>query len=242
MSNSRKAGAIFLVSIVAGLLHAADRERSCVNPLTDPSARIEYSQAAGTLYLQRGENDKKVLFLRTDRNYELVRKVYDLNDEEFAAELRGRVLDAGSGGSAFVNSLLARGVDAFGIDLVLSKSQLSDPKHFAKQDMAHLEFANESFDTVISTYSALTYESVFFRFSFDRDDRIGPKSLTVKILREFARVLRPSGHALIAPVALSDEFDEALKYVPELTVDRKVRTEEQTKLAYILKKRPSVSK
>lgn len=74
-------------------------------------------------------------------------------------ELKGtKVLDAGTGRGLFVKELDAHGVDAIGIDLVLSPEQVADPRLFKKADMLRTGFADGSFDYIYSTWSLFSYE------------------------------------------------------------------------------------
>lgn len=66
----------------------------------------------------------------------------------------GRTLDIGSGWGILVASLLRRGVDAHGLDVsqvVVSRCNQRIPDRFTQGSVLSLPFADESFQTVVST-------------------------------------------------------------------------------------------
>lgn len=114
----------------------------------------------------------------------------------FAAEMQpgASVCDAGCGPCGHVTRLLAdTGLNAVGVDIspkCIALARQEQPSlHFEVMDMANMAFLNETFQGVVAYY-ALHYQ---------------PKSSLDKVIREFARVMRPGGLLLIVVKEGSNE-------------------------------------
>lgn len=120
---------------------------------------------------------------------ELRGKPYDQQAiASFAADLNpgARVCDAGCGPCGHITRLLAdSGLDVVGVDISKKCVSLARREQqslrFEVMDMATMDFADDTFQGVVAYY-ALHYQ---------------PKSNLDRVVREFARVLRPLGRLLI---------------------------------------------
>lgn len=120
---------------------------------------------------------------------ELRGKPYDLDVlRAFASTLgsEARVCDAGCGPCAHVTRFLAdQGLDVIGIDVspnCVSLARQEQPSlSFETMDMAHMTFADATFDGLVAYYA--------FHYL--------PKSDLACVIQEFARVLRPGGRLLL---------------------------------------------
>ncbi len=175
-------------------------------------------------------------FDRTDREIGSIQSVHWLRPPEFFSYFKGKILDAGAGNGSFVRSMSKLGYDIFGVDIYLTDEQKSDSVRFSQQDIAHLQFDENSFDTIIATYGVLTYESIFYRNLARDAQRNFVASTTVTVLHELLRVLKPGGHLLISPVNDDENFEKALELVPQFKVIRKSRADSYWSLAFILEK------
>ncbi len=146
--------------------------------------------------------------LAADRYHEMFHQ--ELDDKPFDRKLLDRyarllgkgavVCDAGCGPSAHVGRYLAeRGVDVVGIDLsprCVELARLHNPNmRIECGDMGAMPFADATFDGVLAYYSIIDT----------------PRAHVGRLFREFARVLKPGGHILVAVKAGEDEG-----YMPDL--------------------------
>lgn len=96
-----------------------------------------------------------------------------------------KILDAGSGPGNLVKHALHRGYKAEGVDLSEEMVRIAREKvhegKFTLMDMRHLDYADTTFDGIISSYSLIHI----------------PSDEIPDTLKEFYRVLRPGGNLLI---------------------------------------------
>jgi ubiquinone/menaquinone biosynthesis C-methylase UbiE len=108
--------------------------------------------------------------------------------DEYADAVRGRgtVGDAGCGPGVITAYLAARGIDIIGIDVSSRMIEVARQRHptitFRQGDLRALDVPDASLVGVVSFYSILHL----------------PRPLVPQALAEIARVLRPTGEALIA--------------------------------------------
>lgn len=139
-------------------------------------------------------------FNRTDRSRQaLLDALY--YPEEFLdpASLRSKkVLDFGCGEGWLIDDLRRAGVDAHGLDIYLTASQRQKP-YLTMADGTHTPYANETFDVLISTQSALTYLLKLSRTSEagEREKLLEAASVA---LREMARITKKGGVLRLSPV------------------------------------------
>ena len=103
-----------------------------------------------------------------------------------------RVLDIGAGEAGLIGELRGRGIDAIGVDILLTDKQKSGPlgPYLVEADAWNLPFFDESFEFVFT----------FFSFNLElRDTDTQPIS-------EMFRVLRPGGHARLGPARPFEEW------------------------------------
>jgi SAM-dependent methyltransferase len=102
------------------------------------------------------------------------RRRYDLQAQYLDGYPRGRVLDIGCAGGAYLKVLRERGWETFGMDLVESKNEYGIPIVYG--ELAELGYSSESFD-VVTAWAA-------FEHLHD------PKAYFLEV----GRILRPGGH------------------------------------------------
>ncbi len=106
--------------------------------------------------------------------------------EEFADLFQDRspILDLASGNGRYLETLLRRGFNAFGLDLshYLLRSSVEEWGHsgrLVQGDMRHLPFLDQSVDAVLNMFTSFGY------FSVDTDN--------LRVFREVSRILKPGG-------------------------------------------------
>ncbi len=120
---------------------------------------------------------------------------------ELLGPTKGRVLDAGCGTGFSLQVLKERGFDAIGIDISEPMLDIARKKGFKvkKADFSDLPFKDRTFDGLLSISSlqwvyGKSYEDVLSKYS--------------KIAREFYRVLKKGGRAIVQFYPKTDkEFD-----------------------------------
>jgi SAM-dependent methyltransferase len=129
-----------------------------------------------------------------DRLYPVLYEYRDIDESMSVVETYGGlfeettpILDLASGGGRYLESLLRRGFDAYGLDLshYLLRRSLEEWGHTGRVlqgDMRHLPFVSESFGGVWNMFTSFGY------FSADTDNLL--------VFREVERVLRPGGKFL----------------------------------------------
>jgi ubiquinone/menaquinone biosynthesis C-methylase UbiE len=119
----------------------------------------------------------------------------------------GRVLDVGTGGGAFIDTLIKtlKGYDSFvGIDYCPSESSREDmesakkkfegkPVSFLEMNAENMDFDDDTFDTVSISYSLHHLSNVD------------------KVMAEMKRVLRPGGTFILQEVCCDGDQTEAQK-------------------------------
>lgn len=103
-----------------------------------------------------------------------------------------RVLDAGCGGGKFVDELRTRGIEAYGVDLIIDACKIPEP-YFIQGDLAKLPFPDDHFDSIYSTWSVLSY--------WGRHKSATPIEVVRTVIKELARTLKPGGVIHISPLA-----------------------------------------
>lgn len=138
-----------------------------------------------------------ILFARTDRPWErvLMSHIHGARTLlDFAALNGKKVLDAGCGKmGTFVRELREHGVDAVGIDLNVEDSV--DRAFLHNGDILAMDFADQTFDVIISTWSLLSYLP-----------RIRSDARLVKFkqaLRELIRTTKIGGVILVGEISMS---------------------------------------
>ena len=185
------------LSLLGTFPYKADAALPCNIVLT----RIERTRHEGVYTVTRGTHQKN--FHRTNRRLEKVRHFFANSPVRATAQkildpdfLRGKqVLDIGAGDGDLVRDLVDEGVDAHGIDIVLSKEQRNSP-NFTKGDALEMPFSDESFDICLSFQSVFTYYGDF-------DTGPEDKELWTAALLEAKRVTRNRGMILVDDVAKS---------------------------------------
>jgi SAM-dependent methyltransferase len=105
------------------------------------------------------------------------------------------VVDIGCGGGGWVETLRSQGVNAFGVDLVLTASQLASPYYVRGRAEAKL-FVDQSVDIFFSSNSLFSYGS--------------SRGMRVSALKNMIAALRPEGRIFI-----SDNSTEIAKLVED---------------------------
>jgi ubiquinone/menaquinone biosynthesis C-methylase UbiE len=150
-------------------------------------AEVRHLGHFNSLFTGRGSRVYDVVMVRlTRRLYQRV--IADLASLPLA---EGKVLDAGTGPGTLVRELARRlpGSQVYGIDLSedmiglarahARREHLEERVQFARGDVAHLPYPDQSFDVVVSTISMHHWSEI------------------VQPLRELYRVLRPGGRVWI---------------------------------------------
>jgi ubiquinone/menaquinone biosynthesis C-methylase UbiE len=224
---------IFLttVSLFAPAVFAAD-DFSCIDLVRDPHSLVELvgDYDSARVYVRRGADGLERSYVRTNRSMRMTEAVHHMSDGQFMVFMKGRVLDAGCGDGRFVRELKERGVQAQGIDVYLRPDQIVEPELFSQQDMAHLQFDDGTFDTVITTYTIPTYESMSIGYFKD----ISKKLMTIRVLMELKRVLKPGGHLLIGPIDQHYNFEEVVNFVGGLKIERQSRADTEAAESFVL--------
>lgn len=166
------------------------------------------------------DNDDRVDTKMSDSEKEIVRKGYDSiaakylaarsedsADVQLLQELAHRlpsgakILDAGCGAGVPVTRRLSESFSVTGVDFSETQIRLARrlvPRaHFVLQDITQLSFPENSFDAVCSYYAIIHI----------------PRKEHSKILRNFYRILRPSGLALLCLGANDLEHDLVEDYL-----------------------------
>lgn len=122
-------------------------------------------------------NDKAV------KAYAAKTELFQIEKELFNEHLHGRVLDLGCGCGRTTRHIHNMGYDVVGVDiaplLIESAQSLHPDIKFKVGDATHLEYLDESFDTVV--------------FSFNGLDYLYPLENRLQALNEIRRVLKPGG-------------------------------------------------
>ena len=203
----------------------------CAELIRNPNVTVSKSigGVVHTVWVQRSSKGLSH-YLRTDRDIAAVARVYDLDAKDFLDLFAGKILDAGAGDGAFVTEMRQHGYNISGVDIFLTPIQEAQPEVFTRQDLAHLKWPNGSFDRIISTQSVLTYELI------RRSSRAPDDSLSIQVLREFKRLLKPGGEILIAPIPDDGVFESILSNLKGLVVVRKLISKHTAAYIYILMK------
>ncbi len=209
----------------------APRVYECVNLLKDDHSKVEFDRSGRVVNLTRGEKGINEQYYRTNRNLGLVANEHFIKAEELLGFMKGKILDAGTGDGKLVRNLRERGIEAIGVDIALNAEQEQDPHIFSRQDLAFLTFADNSFDTIISTQSVLTYETIIWKFS-----RNGDHTILIRTLNELKRVLKPGGRMLISPIGDLVNFKGVLAKVGGLRIEREISKEWMMASAFVLVK------
>lgn len=199
---------------------------------TEVLARGDMQQTTNAIQIKRPEWRYPIAFNHTDRGWELLRYFYpqDMIDPE---QLRGQViLESSCGGGLFVEELRERGIEAYGLDVVLSPRQrerlhtdrsqdATTPIQltsnslgiFILADSLHTGLSDQQVDIIYETYGLFYYR----HFSIDGD-------FLSRLLLEWKRLLRIGGCIRIAPLDSSeqDDFRKFLSAVPGLELHRMV--------------------
>lgn len=135
----------------------------------------------------------EVSFNRTNRTPDRMihEKLYPVALLSLRTLVGKEVLDIGCGGGAFVENLRAKGVNAYGSDIILTPRQRKKPYLVQAQSTA-LPFPPDSFDVVYSTWSFLAYEG-------GKPDAAS-QARVASFLREVARVTKVGGLIRLSPV------------------------------------------
>lgn len=161
----------------------------------------------------------QVDFNRTDRTLDQLhgKKFYPENFL-FPAYLRGlKVLDFGCGGGQLVERLRREGVDAHGLDIYLNRSQRTK-SHFVMADGAYTPYGNETFDVVMSTWSAVAYLMFDANGGLEKqktpEQRDFARRAAATVLGEMIRVTKKGGVIRLSPM-LSERVGDRVEY-PQL--------------------------
>ena len=174
-------------------------------------------------------SDKRTFYIRTDRDIKFVAGTYDMKIDEFLRYFKGKILDAGAGDGSFVNEMQVLGYDVVGADIYLTPFQQTQPTIFFRQDIAHLKWPDNTFDRIISTYSVLTYEL--------RNASAPAEPVSMRVLQEFKRVLKPGGIILLSPVPDSGVMESMLANIKGLVIEKKTQYPANSRESgYILRK------
>jgi len=99
-----------------------------------------------------------------------------------------RVLDVGTGGGKAVIQMRKASVEAHGVDIILDSSQ-RQTQHFHEYNMKDMDFPNNDFEVIISSFS-------FFMYKLTRaGERDYAEGLT--IMKEFKRLARIGGKIVL---------------------------------------------
>tara|TARA_B110001454_G_C12587594_1_gene378790 strand:- start:59 stop:781 length:723 start_codon:yes stop_codon:yes gene_type:complete len=181
--------------------------------------------------VQVNRNGSIETYALTDHPIETILSDHGLTKDNFNSLVRGNVLDAGTGGGGLVSFLSKAGFNVHGIDLVLRDFQIAKPDLFSKQDMTELKFDSESFDTILSTWSVLSYESdKIYRNSTHS------KTLSLDVLRELKRVLKVGGIILISPLSSFSGFEQIVQEIGGLEIIRKISVPNMRANAVVIQK------
>lgn len=129
-----------------------------------------------------------VLYHRTDRG---LRGLQELNlDVSLFKATRSSILDLGCGDGKLVTELSGLGYQIHGADLYLNENQERSPL-FIQADAFQLPMESMSYDLILSTWSVFSFE---------------PVAQMGALLTQAARVLRPGGAILMAPITEEDRI------------------------------------
>lgn len=170
-------------------------------------------------------------YARTDYLPELVLVEHQIKVGSASRYLKGKILDAGTGGPQVVTALDTMGFNIHGVDIALSPEQLAQPRLFSLGDLMNLPFPDDFFDTVITTWSVLSYESAAYATG-----RIESTGRSSRVLAELRRVAKVGAMLLISPIVTGSNFSELVAQDGQLREVSRVGARAPLASAYTLQK------
>ena len=180
----------------------------------DLIAGDKYGQVSKAVRVSRMDSNFSTYYNRTNRGFKTLQYFYPTSKLLPSDMKNKKVLDLAMGGGRYVQELNSWGIEAFGLDIALSQTQLNDvyvgsPTQgadglvlsrelghgkFVQADARQTGLASNQFDIIFSTYGMFEYD-------------IGIKNrdpFLLEVLQELKRILKVGGVIRISPVFKND--------------------------------------
>lgn len=160
MSLYRGLKRVIVLALLVQPFHLALGASDCLKQAYESLEVTSQIGSSGLGQVKVVRNGIEATYARTKRDLNHMQMEFPrLFSESALPSQDSKVLDIGMGSGAFVEDLRKKGVDAVGVDIVLTEDQKTEghSKYFIEADAAKLPFPDNTFDSTYSIWSVFSY-------------------------------------------------------------------------------------